>query len=151
MSLESDIDILSGVALFSDLTRDQLRLLAFGAEHRSLREGEFLYRAEARADAGFVIVSGQVELVVEGKRGRRVLAEAGPGTLLGELALITETRRGANAVTASPCDVIRIARPLFRRMLQEFPEIAAGLRARIAADLADMTQSVVALEGRFQD
>ena len=151
MSLESDIDILSDVALFADLSRDQIRLLAFGAEHRSLREGEFLFRAEARADAGFVIVSGEVHLVGESKRGKRILAKAGPGSLLGELALITETRRGANAVTASDCEVIRIARPLFRRMLQEFPEIAEGLREKIATDLANLTQRIVGMEDRFRD
>lgn len=151
MSLESDIDILSGVALFSGLSRDQLRLLAFGAEHRFLRAGEFLFRVEARADAGFVIVSGTVHLVRDAKGGRKQLAEAGPGDLLGELALITETRRGASAVTATDCEVVRIARPLFRRMLLEFPEIAEELYMRIADDLADISRRIVAMEDRFKD
>lgn len=151
MSLESDIDILSGVDLFAGLSRDQLRLLAFGAEHRFLRADEFLFRAEARADAGFVIVSGKVRLTREFRREPRVLAEAGPGDLLGELALITETRRGASAVTTSECEVIRITRPLFRRMLQEFPEIAEDLREKIARDLTEMSRRIVAMEKRFSD
>lgn len=151
MSLERDIDILGDVALFADLSRDQLRLLAFGAERRSLRTGEYLFRADARADAGFIVVSGQIELVREGPRGRMVVARAGPGSLLGELALIAETQRGSSAVTVGDCEVIRISRPLFRRMLQEFPEIAERLRQRIAAELEELTRRISAVEDRFRD
>lgn len=151
MSLESDIDILADVALFAGLSRDQLRLLAFGAEHRSLRAGEYLYRADARADAGFVVAAGRVQLVRDGAWGRKVLGEAGPGTLLGELALIAETQRGSSALTLEACEVIRISRPLFRRMLQEFPEIAEDLQARIAAELAELTRRIGEMEERFRD
>ena len=62
MSLESDIAVLRQVPLFADLTADQLRLLAFGAEHRRLKSGETLFRVAARADEGFVIVSGEITL-----------------------------------------------------------------------------------------
>lgn len=151
MSLERDIDILGDVALFADLSRDQLRLLAFGAERRTLRGGEYLFRADARADAGFVIVSGEVELVREGAAGRKVLGKAGPGSLLGELALIAETQRGSSATTLGDCEVIRISRPLFRRMLQEFPEIAQRLHERIAEELADLTRRIAGVEDRFRD
>ncbi len=151
MSLESDIEILSGVALFADLTHDQLRLLAFGAEHRVVRAGEYLYRAEARADAGFVLVSGEVDLVMGEGADAKTLSTVGPGSLLGELALVIETRRGSNAVTRTDCEVIRISRSLFRRMLQEFPGIAETLRERIAADLVGLTGAITAMEDRFRD
>ncbi|MFD2236476.1 cyclic nucleotide-binding domain-containing protein [Aureimonas populi] len=151
MSLESDMEVLGQVPLFAALSRDQLRLLAFGAEKRHLREGETLYRADARADAGFVVVTGEVRLM-QGPAGReRVAAVAGPGALLGELALITETRRGATAITAQDSHIIRIPRALFRRMLEEFPEIAAGLREEIAAGFSEMTRRIGAMENRFRD
>lgn len=151
MSLESDILILGEVPLFADLTRDQLRLLAFGAEHRFLHPKETLFRAEARADAGFVLVEGTVNLYRGEADRRELLASVGRGALLGELALMTETRRAATAVTATDCDFIRISRPLFRRMLQEYPEIAAMLHARISSELADMTGRILSLEDRFRD
>ena len=151
MSLESDIAVLRGVPLFAGLTDDQLRLLAFGAEHRRLRKGETLFRAAARSDAGFVVVSGEVELLRQ-TGGRQVsVGVHGPGSLIGELALLTETRRPATAVTATDCDFIRIARPLFRRMLEEYPEIALKLHEAIADDLARMTADILALEDRFGD
>ncbi|WP_244486805.1 cyclic nucleotide-binding domain-containing protein [Aureimonas sp. Leaf324] len=149
MSLESDMELLGGVSLFQDLTRDQLRLLAFGAEHRHLRSGEILFRAEARADAGFIVASGTVNLVDGEGDARRVVETAGPGSLLGEMALMADTRRPATAVTATDCDFIRISRPLFRRMLQEYPEIAAMLHARIAGELEAMTARILALSDVF--
>lgn len=149
MSLESDIAVLKDVPLFSTLSGDQLRLLAFGAEHRRLRQGETLFRAAARADAGFVIASGEVALLKEVRGEETTIAVYGPGTLLGELALVTETRRPATAVTTSDCDVIRITRPLFRRMLEEYPDLAFALHDRIARDLGRMTAEILALEERF--
>jgi CRP-like cAMP-binding protein len=150
MSLESDIAVLREVPLFADLTDDQLRLLAFGAEHRRLREGEVLFRAAARADAGFVIARGDVALQ-KGAAGReQTVGRFGPGTLIGELALITETRRPVNAVAVTDCDLIRITRTLFHRMLAEYPEIALALHAKLADQLAQMTADILSLEERFQ-
>ena len=151
MSVESDIEVLHEVPLFAGLTRDQLRLLAFGAEHRQLRPGETLFRAEARADAGFVIVSGTVGFFEGEGRERQRLATFGRGTLLGEMALLTETRRPATAVTDTDCDVIRVTRPLFRRMLQEYPEIAQALRERIETELGELVARIASLEERFRD
>ena len=151
MSLESDIAVLRDVPLFADLTADQLRLLAFGAEHRRLRSGETLFRAAARADAGFVVASGEVTLMAGPAGEERPVAHFGPGTLLGELALITETRRPATALTTEDCDLIRIPRTLFRRMLEEYPDLALTLHDRIARQLAEMMADITALESRFSD
>ncbi|KQT52035.1 cyclic nucleotide-binding protein [Aureimonas sp. Leaf454] len=149
MSLESDIAVLKRVPLFAELDGDQLRLLAFGAEHRRLRQGETLFRLGARADAGFVVIDGEIALT-SGQPGReRTVGAYGAGTVLGEMALLTETRRPVTATAASDCDVLRITRTLFRRMLEEYPEIAFSLHQRIAGELARMTDEILALEERF--
>ena len=46
---------------------------------------------------------------------------AGPGTLLGELALIAEIKRPATATANEPSTVIRISRSLFLKMLEGYP------------------------------
>ena len=149
MSLESDIAVLREVPLFADLTDDQLRLLAFGADHRRLRQGEVVFRIDARADAGFVVAGGEVVLQRGPVGQERTVGRYGRGALIGELALITETRRPASAIAATDCDLIHITRLLFRRMLEEYPEIAFSLHQRIAGELARMTDEILALEERF--
>ncbi|MBN8964924.1 MAG: cyclic nucleotide-binding domain-containing protein, partial [Rhizobiales bacterium] len=54
-------------------------------------------------------------------------------TLLGELALIAETKRPATATAREPSTVIRISRSLFLKMLEGYPEAAYILRDQIVA------------------
>ena len=56
----------------------------------------------------------------------------GPGTLIGEMALISETMNAATAVATENTEVLKISRALFHRMLNEYPERAVLLQARIS-------------------
>jgi CRP-like cAMP-binding protein len=58
---------------------------------------------------------------------------AGPGTLLGEAALLTETRRPATARAREDSAVLRISRTLFLRILDGYPDAAVRLRELIAS------------------
>ena len=58
---------------------------------------------------------------------------AGPGTLLGEAALLTETRRPATARARADSTVLRISRTLFLRILDGYPDAAVRLRELIAS------------------
>lgn len=151
MSLEDDIEVLRGIALFDYLSVDQLRLLAFGSEHRHLRAGETLFRAEARADAGFIVVSGEIELFNGAGDRRRSIAHFGPGAILGELALLTGTRRAATAVTTLDSELIRVTRQSFRRMLEAYPDVASALYQRLRDELAETTAAIGGIEHRFRD
>ncbi|TCD15894.1 Crp/Fnr family transcriptional regulator [Oricola cellulosilytica] len=151
MSLEDDIRIISGVSLFESLSAEQLRLLAFGAERVSVAKGRDLYREGQSAEGGYVVASGAINLFRETERGRVVLSTIGPGLILGELALVTETRRLTGAVASEDSQVIRINRSLFRRMLEEYPETAAVLHGQLAERLNEMLRHIGALETRFRD
>jgi len=149
LSLEDDIRILSGVTLFEDLSSEQLRLLAFGAERIRLAKGRELYREGQSAECGFIIISGAVDLFRETPRGRHVVKKVVPPMVLGELALITETARLTGAVAAEDSEVMRINRSLFRRMLEEYPQTAFYLHERLTDQLHDLLQRIGELDGRF--
>ena len=152
MALDDDIRLLSGVPLFASFTPDQLRLLAFGAENMRLAPGQILYEAGARADGAFVVAGGAIGLFREDAEGERILlATLGPGTMLGELALIADAVRPTGAVAIEETDLVRLSRRLFHRILQEYPEVAAALRDHIAEDLASMVGEIDALAPRFSD
>ncbi|MXN65144.1 cyclic nucleotide-binding domain-containing protein [Stappia sp. GBMRC 2046] len=126
MSLARDMNLLRQVPLLSDFPDDQLRLLAFSAENITYRDGQVIFREGERADGGYVIAAGEVSME-RGQDEREHLGTFGAGSLIGELALLVETRRPARAVASGDVELIRIRRALFKRMLQEFPEIAASL------------------------
>lgn len=135
MSLDSDIALLARVKLFEGFDRDHLRLLAFGAEARSLAAGTKIYRQGSLSDGGYVIVRGNVDLI-SGLHDQ-LISSHGPGGLIGEMALISDTEHAATAVATAPTEVLKISRPLFRRMISEYPELAVLLQQRISDSLED--------------
>jgi CRP-like cAMP-binding protein len=151
MALEDDIRVLSQVRLFEPLGKEQLRLLAFGAETIKLPKGRELYKEGRRADCAFVVAEGAIELFRLKDSTRQVVQTAGPGTMLGEIALIAETDRPTGAAAAEDSVVIRLNRNLFKRILEEYPEVAARLHDSIADALRDMIAKLTRLEGRFAD
>lgn len=127
MSLSQDIAILQQIPMLSDFADDQLRLLAFSAESLDYRNGMVLFDEGERADGGLVIAAGEVSLQRRGPDGFDEVDLAQTGSLLGESALLTDTKRPCRAVAVGAVRVIRIRRALFKRMIQEYPELARRL------------------------
>jgi DNA-binding response OmpR family regulator len=150
VALNDDIDLLSSVSLFSDIGEDKLRLIAFGAERRKLQAGQMLFRENTPADCAFVVADGSIELSRSTRHGQsETIGTARRGTLLGELAMVTAVDRSMTAIALDAAEVIRINRPLFRRMLEEYPEIAGIVRERISANLAELNNGLSKIADRF--
>ena len=130
MSIEDDIAFLERVPALRLLGRDALRILAIGSESRYVHEGTLLFGEGEDADSAYVVQEGSFDLVSETAVSASV---AGPGTLIGELALLTETRRPVAAVAREPSSVVRISRQLFLKMLDGYPDAARRMRDAIAS------------------
>jgi CRP-like cAMP-binding protein len=152
MSIEDDIACLEAVPTLRLLGPHALRILAIGCESRALDEGEVLFAAGEPADCGYVIQDGALALVPvapspSGGRAAPVagetLATAGPGALLGELALIIETARPVTATATEPSTVMRISRHLFRKTLEGFPDAAERLRDHMAARASETADQIL--------
>ncbi|MBC7282466.1 cyclic nucleotide-binding domain-containing protein [Hoeflea sp.] len=150
MALNDDIALLSTVSLFRDIGEDKLRLIAFGAERRKMQPGQVLFRQGTPADCAFVVADGRFELTSKDRDGHTTaLGMAERGALLGELAMVTAVDRSMTAIAPDNAEVIRINRPLFRRMLEEYPDIAGIVRQRIADNLAALNAGLGKVAGRF--
>ena len=114
MALNQDIAILRQVPLFAVLDAEALRLVAFSAESRVYRAGDVLFQRGEASDGGYVVLSGSVALDSrdDGSPDGYV---AGPGVLIGELALVVETERPATAVVREAASVMKVTRRVFRR------------------------------------
>lgn len=147
MSLDSDIRLLSRVRLFAGFEPDHLRLLAFGAEARALAQGTRLYRQDDASDGGFVVVRGNVDLISGLNDG--VISSHGTGSLIGEMALISDTRHAATAIATENTEVLKITRPLFRRMLHEYPQLAVLLQQRIAESVGEFAEKLDVIRAKL--
>lgn len=151
MSLNDDIALLSIVPLFADIDDDKLRLIAFGAERRRLAKGQQLFREGAPADCAFAVASGSIALTRTLADGStEVMDTVTRGTLLSELAMISFVERKFTATAEEDSEVIRVNRPLFRRMMEEYPEVAVIVETRIKNNLQTMIRDMQRLAPRFR-
>lgn len=134
MSLESDVKLLGQIPLLSEFGEDRLRLIAFSADNRRLADGEALFYAGQPADGAYVVASGALDFFKTDRDHR--IARRGAGALIDERALIVDSHRTLSAIARGSTEVIHIRRALFRRMLDEYPEVAVRLRPYFAAALA---------------
>jgi CRP-like cAMP-binding protein len=132
MTIEDDIAFFERVPTLGLIGRQALRILAIGAESRYVHSGEVLYNAGDEADSAFVVQEGSFSLAPRGADGGPAVT-VGRGTLMGELALLTETARPVTATALEPSTVLRIPRTLFLKMLEGYPDAAKKLRDVIAA------------------
>ena len=130
MTIEDEIAFLERIPTLRWLGPPALRILAIGAEGYRLEPGQVLFTAGETADCAYAIQEGSFTLKAERGEGEIV---AGPGTLLGESALLAEIKRPAIATAREPSAVLRISRIMFRKMLEGYPEAAHRLRELIAA------------------
>jgi len=131
MAIEDDINFFEKVPTLSMLGRGALRILAIGAESRYVHSGETLFAVGDDADGGYVVQEGSFRLTPRGGDTVRSI-RVGVGTLLGELALFTETTRPVTATAVEPSTVLCIPRPLFLKMLEGYPDAAVRLREILA-------------------
>jgi CRP-like cAMP-binding protein len=130
MSIEDDVALLERVPTLRLLGNTALRVLAIGADQRDLSRGDVLFSIGEAADAGYVVQRGAFR--VSADDGSRHEIIAGPGSLIGEVALVVATQRPSTAIAIEHSTVIRIDRSLFQRVLESDPAAARRLRDELA-------------------
>ena len=139
MSIEDDVALLERVPTLRLLGTDALRMLAIGSEQRNVARGDLLFNEGDDADAGFVVQRGAFR--IENGAGAEIVA--GPGALIGELALVVAMQRPSTATALEHCSVIRVARSLFQRVLESDPDAARRLRDEFAGRTSQIASDIV--------
>lgn len=106
----------------------------------SLQTGLALFNEGESGKNMYVLMGGTAAICVGGE----VIEVAGPGSLLGEMALVNSSVRSATVITRSDCRVISINSSQFDLLVRESPEFARHVMAVMADRLRRMNQ-------RFRD
>lgn len=137
MGLEEDIGKLACNPTFAVIEPEALRLIAFSGELLHLRAGDVLFRRDELSNGGFVVLTGSIAM--DGSElGTATARIVRPPGLIGDLALVTQTRRPATAVAREASTVLRISQQLFHRVLHEFPQSAERLHRAMAERLGQL-------------
>ena len=74
---------------------------------------------------------------------------AGPGHLIGEIALVVDIKRPATAVAIADSTVIRISRSLFQRVLEGHPDAAYRLRDYFSTRASQAASEMLTASGKL--
>ena len=111
------LEDLGRLALFVDLPTEELETIAASAEEVSFAEGEWIIRQGDPQSAVYVIVEGEVAVVIDDE-DRRVLSK---GSFFGEVAVLLEEPATASIITRTPLTCLVIQGSAIQEFLTSHP------------------------------
>jgi CRP-like cAMP-binding protein len=140
VSTQSDIIAkIGGVPLFSECSKRELGLIGRAAKEVSHRQGTMIAREGERGIGLFVILEGECEVTIGGKRK----AKLGPGDFFGEVALLDGGPRTATVTSLTPVKLVGLTGWVFRGLLMEHPTIALKTLEALAGRLRSVAKEPV--------
>jgi CRP/FNR family transcriptional regulator, cyclic AMP receptor protein len=115
------VDVLN---VFRDFFRDS-------PNARRVRAGEAVFRRGDPGDVMFVVLDGLIEVSVDG----RTVESLEPGSLLGEMALVDEGPRSADAIATVDSTLGPVDQAWFLHMLKHSPKFGLHVMSVMAARL----------------
>lgn len=121
-------DSLRAVPLFSQLREDDIERISQVARERSYPKNSVIVFEDDPGDALYVVLAGQVKVVLVGEDGREViLSTMSMGDFFGEMSIIDDEPRSATVIAMEDSNLLVVRREDFQRQLEASPRIAIGL------------------------
>ena len=128
---------LSKVPLFEGLSKKELREISQLSTYLEAPAGTVLTTEGQQGHEFIIILDGEIEV----RQGDNVVAERGPGTYIGEIALLDHRPRTATVIAKTPVSIEVIGQREFAGMLAEVPEVAQQIMGTMARRLAELTEA----------
>ncbi|HTV45424.1 MAG TPA: cyclic nucleotide-binding domain-containing protein [Stellaceae bacterium] len=132
MSLKQEFELLRRVPFFAEIEPPKLKLLALMSERVGFDPGKAVVRQGEPADAAYLIVDGEAEVLVDAPGGPITVATFGANEIFGEIAILCNVPRTATVQAKNRLITLRIAKEPFMRMVREFPTMAVSIMQELA-------------------
>jgi CRP-like cAMP-binding protein len=130
--LLQEYELLRRIPFFSEIEPARLKLLAFMSERVGFDPGKNLCRQGDPADAAYLIIEGEADIILEGPAGPITVATLGANEIVGETGILCDAPRNATVQAKNRLVALRIARDPFMRMVREFPTMAVSIMRELA-------------------
>ncbi|HSW00050.1 MAG TPA: mechanosensitive ion channel family protein [Sedimentisphaerales bacterium] len=122
------------------LSRDELRTVARTVKRTRFTYGETLMRQGEGGESFYALVEGKIHGIIANSDGARpVEFDLEPGSLFGEMSLLTGLPRSATMTAVTNCELLEFDRAAFTQLLalrEEIPRVLSDLAAARAAQNA---------------
>ncbi len=125
---------LAQVPLFSSLSKKELRQISQLATPLERPAGTVLVQEGKIGHEFIIVLEGEIEV----RKGDQVIATRGPGSYIGEIALIDHRPRTATVVAITAVSIEVIGQREFSELLIDMPELSQQLLATVARRLSDL-------------
>lgn len=137
-----EIDVLAAIPLFAGLDRSKLKLLAFASERYTYDAEQVLFKQGDYGDTAYVVISGEVDVILETLEGPKVLVTMKKNDLFGELALLCDAPRTATIQAKTDITVLSISKDTFFKLIAEDLDMSARLTKSVADRLERTTRDL---------
>jgi CRP-like cAMP-binding protein len=150
LNLSQEADLLRKVPMFAKLEPSKLKLLAFTSESFKFENAEELFHTGDPADCAYVIMSGEVEIMVVTESGEEPAFVRGSNELIGEMGILTNSPRSTSVRARGEVTAMRINDEAFIRLLRENSEIALNVMRQLVDRLAQSTVRYEEVQNKLQ-
>ena len=133
------------LSLFADLTRREIGIVSGFMHERTYLKDEVVFDEGEEGQAIYFILEGKVLICHQGKRDAPI-ALLEPGNFFGELALLDDAPRTAQARAAENCQLAVFFRGDFLGLMQSHAVIASKIALRLARTLGARLRSTMPVE-----
>ncbi|MBR4915512.1 MAG: Crp/Fnr family transcriptional regulator [Fibrobacter sp.] len=141
------LGLLKGVELFSELSEEQIGMLADLVVSQNFNRDEtVVLEGDDSVQALYLIASGSVQVYMTGVDGREtILSFLERGDFFGEMSLIDGEPRSASVRTVTDAQMLIIHRESFLKLIRQSPEIAMGLLSELSKRLRKANRQIGSL------
>jgi CRP-like cAMP-binding protein len=130
-SSDPKVDLIASVPLFKGLGRKELEQIAQLVDDVDIPDGKVLIRQGETGAEMFVVATGSVRI----ERNGKFVRVAGPGTAIGEMALLSEGPRTATVTAAEPTRILLAGHREFHQLMDQHPSIRLKILEGLAAKI----------------
>lgn len=138
--IEDRLQTLQGISLFDPLTDEERRDLAQRLRAVHYIAGSRLAQQDEVGDCLFIMVQGHAAVWLEAQGRRHLLADLGPGNVIGEMSLMTGEPRRATVTARTDMDCYVLDKAGFQATLQQRPQLAEIFAQLLTARSQELTE-----------
>jgi hypothetical protein len=134
--------LLKTVDLFQDIPGELLSQISQISKEKNYQQNEFIFNEDDSGDSLFIVLIGEVSI----KKGEKVIAKLERGASLGEMALLDNEPRSADALASKDSILLKINQDVFYELMESnadiMKQIIKLLTSRIRESNSKLEQSL---------